>query len=117
MNKELLTVMKWLKSTDAVTQDELIVAHSRAEATDEKANLDADSLLAGALQDGEEAYNIAVSLTDITYCVKRATGGAKKGWHTEANKWVDTYFSVCSDITRQTYINCIKFGSSNVPEA
>ena len=113
MNKEMLVVMKWLDNLTLITQEELEEAHTRAVAAEDKANLIADEL-----EDvGGEEFETAVSQTDSAYCVKRATRVATKGWHTEANKWVDTYFSVCSDITRQTYINCIKFGSSNVPEA
>ena len=117
MNKEILMAMKWLENSELVTQEELEDAHNRAVAADNEAERIADTLLAGALQDGEDAFNIGVDKADTTYCIKRITRAAKKNNHRGATAWLGIYFSLYSTITRQTYINCIKYGSSNVPEA
>ena len=109
----MLVVMKWLDNLTLITQEELEEAHTRAVAAEDKANLIADEL-----EDvGGEEFETAVSQTDSSYCVKRATREATKGWPVGASSWVNTYFEICSNITRQTYINCVKYGSSNVPEA
>ena len=108
MNDELLTAMKWLENSDLITQEELEEAHNRAVAEDDEAERIADTLLADALQDGEDAYNIAVDKTDTTYCVKRVTRAAKRNNHRGATAWLGIYFSLYSTITRQTYIDAIK---------
>jgi hypothetical protein len=111
MNKEILVAMKWLDNMTLITQEELEEAYKRAEAADDEAHL-----IAEALQDDEDAYNRAVDKEQITYCVKRVTRAAERGRQRGANAWLGVYFSLYSTITKQTYLNCIKFGSSNVPE-
>ena len=112
MNKEILMAMKWLENSDLVTQEELEDAHNRAVAADNEAERIADTLLAGALQDGEDAYNIAVDKADITHCVKRVTRAAKHGNHRGATAWLHIYFPIYSLITKQAYLDCIKWGNN-----